>query len=88
MKVTKHEQALIHEVMLMAYEQGVEEGKKQALEAMEKAKSNFSHYPQPNSFTTADEWYRESFNGEQQREGETSGKGTGENLDDIWFRLP
>ena len=26
MKVTKHEQSLIHEVMLMAYEQGIEEG--------------------------------------------------------------
>lgn len=27
--MTKHEQALIHEVMLMAYEQGLQEGRRQ-----------------------------------------------------------
>lgn len=37
MKVTTHEQALIHEVMLMAYEQGIEEGYRRAIKTMHDA---------------------------------------------------
>lgn len=57
MKVTKHEQSLIHEVMLMAYEQGIEEGRKQAMEEIrkwqkdeQKKTGDFSHHPNPNSY--------------------------------------
>lgn len=34
MKVTTHEQALIHEVMKMSYEQGIEEGYRRAIQIM------------------------------------------------------
>ena len=33
---TKHETSLIHEVMLMAYEQGVEKGKEEAKDVIRK----------------------------------------------------
>ena len=57
MEVTKHEQSLIHEVMLMAYEQGIEEGKRQALEAIKKTKAgDYSHNPAKNSYS--DDWRR------------------------------
>lgn len=36
MEVTKHEQSLIHVVMEMAYEQGVEHGRKEAIAEMKK----------------------------------------------------
>lgn len=42
---------LIHEVMLMAYHEGIEEGKKQALETIRAKSSQMpSHNPQPNSY--------------------------------------
>lgn len=34
MRWTKHEESLIHEVMKMSYEQGIEEGKRQAQEVI------------------------------------------------------
>ena len=67
MKVTKHEQSLIHEVMLMAYEQGIEEGRKQAMEEIKKwQKEDFSHHPQPNSYAKSLENY------ESEREAQES----------------
>ena len=36
MEVTKHEQSLIHVVMEMAYEQGVEQGRKETIAEMKK----------------------------------------------------
>ena len=70
MEWTKHEKRLIHEVMEMAYEQGIEEGKRRAIETMKERRDlpydafgDFSHHPQPNSFV-ADEWYRENFKNE------------------------
>ena len=63
MKVTKHEQSLIHEVMLMAYEQGIEEGRKQALTEIKAHKEqlhkqrmdkDFSHRPEKNTYS--DDW--------------------------------
>ena len=63
MKVTKHEQSLIHECMLMAYEQGIEEGRKQALTEIKALKEqlhkqrmdkDFSHRPEKNSYS--DDW--------------------------------
>lgn len=71
--MTKHEEAMIHEVMKMAYEQGVEEGRKQALKAIKEraelpydAFGDYSHHPEENVYTksegfTADKWYRENF---------------------------
>lgn len=37
---TRLEKMMIHEVMLMAYKDGIEEGKRQALEAMKKTKKS------------------------------------------------
>lgn len=36
--MTKHEEALIHEVMEMAYEQGIEEGYRRAIQIMKDIK--------------------------------------------------
>lgn len=49
MEVTKQEQALIHEVMLMAYEQGIEEGMKRAVQIQNG--TYHSHNPKENVFT-------------------------------------
>lgn len=59
MKVTKHEQSLIHIVMEMCYEQGIEEGRRQAMEeirAMKKSDNDLVHRPAKN--TCADDWRR------------------------------
>lgn len=62
MKITRHESELIHIVMEMAYEQGVEEGRKQAMLAMTELKAekekahkermdrDFSHHPSKNIY--------------------------------------
>lgn len=64
MKATKHEQALIHVVMEMAYEQGIEEGRKQAVEEIKRMKEvahkermerDFSHHPSRNIYTSMEE---------------------------------
>lgn len=45
---------LIHEVMLMAYEEGIKQGRKEVMDAMKKKAEDFSHSPQKNSYS--DEW--------------------------------